>query len=275
MVVVTSNSEAGDAALTVAALQISAGRDPSANLRLIGDAVRRAADRGADLVVAPEAAMACFGTRLADVAQPLDGPFADGLRALAQQHRVLLAAGMFTPAHAGKVHNTVLVTGADGEWTYDKIHLYDAFGARESDTVQAGNTVLTFAALGTTIGVATCYDLRFADQFSALGRAGAQLVIVPASWGDGPSKREQWDVLVRARAMDAQAYLLAADQSLPPDPAVAGGRAPLGVGASAVVDPLGSLLARAGSGPEVLVARIDLSVVPEVRARVPIFSSPG
>lgn len=178
-----------------------------------------------------------------------------------------MVAGLFTPAADGRVRNTLLATGAGVEASYDKIHLYDAFGSRESDLVEAGTEHVAVDALGTRIGLATCYDLRFADQFTALGRAGVEVVCVPASWGDGPGKAEQWDLLVRARAMDAQAWLVACDQAWTP----ARGADPLGVGRSAVVDALGGVRARLGHQPDLLVTTIDPAVVADVRARVPIL----
>lgn len=253
--------------LRVAACQLSAGADPHDNLRVATAAVARAADAGARLVVLPEATMARFGTRLADVAQPLDGPFADGLRAAAARHGVTVVAGLFEPADDGRVHNTLLLTGPGGEVTYRKIHLYDAFGSRESDTVAPGSTLVTARVDRVLVGLATCYDVRFADQFTALGRAGAQVVVLPASWGEGPGKAEQWDLLVRSRAMDAQAWLLACDQAWSPPQ----GADPLGIGRSALIDPLGGVRGRLGHEPGVLTGEVDTALVEQVRARVPIL----
>lgn len=251
----------------VAAAQIAATADPTQNLALIAAYAERAAGAGARIVVFPEAAMACFGTGLATVAQPVDGPFGTGVREAAARYGVTLVVGMFTPAPEGRVRNTLLLTGPDGEATYDKIHLYDAFGSRESETVAAGEKVVTATVGSVRIGLATCYDLRFADQFTALGRAGADLVLVPASWGDGPGKAEQWDLLTRARAMDAQAYLLAAGMAW----RAPQGTDPLGIGRSVLVDPLGRVCARLGHEEGLLIAEADLASVPAVRARVPIL----
>ena len=120
---------------------------------------------------------------------------------------------------------------------------------------------------GVTFGVSTCFDLRFAAQFTELGRRGAQVLLVPASWGEGPGKAEQWDLLVRARATDAQAWLLACDQAWTP-PA---GADPLGIGRSACVDPLGVIRAALPAGPGVLVCDVDPSLASDVRSRVPIL----
>lgn len=253
--------------LTVSAAQIIATDDPGANLELVREATTRAADAGAQVVVFPEATMARFGSPLRTLAQPSDGPFADGVRGVASEHGVLIVAGMFTPGSDGRVRNTLLATGAGVEASYDKIHLYDAFGSRESDTVEPGVEYVTVDAFGVRIGLATCYDLRFADQFTALGRAGAQVVCLPACWADGPGKAEQWDVLVRARALDAQAWLVACDMAWTP----AQGPDPLGLGRSAVIDPLGGVRVRLGHTPDVLVTTVDTALVESTRARVPIL----
>ncbi|GAA4532449.1 carbon-nitrogen hydrolase family protein [Amycolatopsis samaneae] len=255
------------ATVRIAAAQIAGSTDPLANLAVVEDAVERAAGRGADLVVLPEAALASFAADPRTVAQPLDGPWATGVRKAAAKHDVLVVAGMFEPAPDGRVHNTLLITGRGVESAYRKIHLYDAFGSRESDTVAPGAELVQVELRGVRIGFATCYDLRFADHFTALGRAGAELVVVPASWGAGPGKEEQWDLLTRARAHDAQAWLLACDQAWTPP----SGTDPLGVGRSVLADPLGGVHARLGGTPGLLVADVDVETVRAVRQRVPIL----
>jgi len=251
----------------VAAAQIVSGPDPVANLATAIESVRRAAAAGAQLVVLPEATMACFGTDLGAVAEPLDGPWVSALRQCATDLDVTVVAGMFEPADDGRVHNTLLVAGRDVDTSYRKIHLYDAFGSRESDLVAPGTRHVVVTVRGVRVGMATCYGLRFADQFTALGRAGAELVVVPASWGDGPGKSEQWDLLTRARATDAQAWLLAADQAwVPPR-----GTDPLGVGRSVLVDPLGRVCVMLGHEAALLTTEIDLTFVQQVRKRIPVL----
>lgn len=253
--------------LRIAACQISSTDDPDHNLARFAEAAREVAERGARVIVFPEATMARFGTPLASIAQPLDGPFAEGVRAVAAETGALIVVGMFTPADEGRVHNTLLITGAGVDARYDKIHLFDAFGSRESDTVAPGGELVTVEAFGVTLGFATCFDLRFSDQFRDLARRGAELIMVPASWGEGPGKAEQWDVLTRARAMDAQAWLVACDQAWTP-PA---GTDPLGLGRSVVVEPLGGVRARLGAAVDALVTDIDPAIVAGVRQRVPIL----
>jgi predicted amidohydrolase len=259
------------ALLTVAAAQLTSGPDPTANLSLVTDAIAAAAARGAHLLVTPEATMACFGTDLRAVAEPLDGPWASAVRAAAREHGITAVVGMFEPAHDGRVHNTLLVAEPSeptGDVSgYRKIHLFDAFGSRESAVVAPGDELVRIHVDSVSVGLATCYDVRFADQFSALGRAGAELILVPASWGDGPGKAEQWDLLTRARAADAKAWLLACDQAWTQPR----GRAPLGLGRSVLADPTGAVRTRLGSEPGLLVAEIDTDLVREVRERVPIL----
>ena len=254
--------------LRIALAQLTSGPDVDENLAAVTALIAEAAERGARLVVFPEATMACFGSRLSEVAEPLDGPFACGVRAAAASAGVIAVAGIFTPAGGGRVHNTLLITGPGIEASYHKIHLYDAFGSRESETVSPGASLVSIDALGTRIGFATCYDLRFADQFTDLGRRGARLVVVPASWGDGPGKDQQWDVLTRARAMDAQAYLAACDQAWTPPQGVR----PLGIGLSRVADPFGTIVGQLDERAGLLVVDIDLARVDAARRQLPILA---
>ncbi|MDX6282701.1 MAG: deaminated glutathione amidase [Kribbellaceae bacterium] len=253
--------------LRVAAAQISTGPDPVANLAIATEAVRRAAAAGATLIALPEATLAAFDTDLRAVAEPLDGPFATGVRKVAADLGIVVIAGLFEPADDGRVHNTLLATGPGVEASYRKIHLYDAFGSRESDLVAPGKDLVTIEVDGVRVGLATCYDLRFAAQFTDLGRTGAELIVVPASWGAGPGKEEQWDLLTRARASDAQAWLLACDQAWTPPV----GTDPLGIGRSTLVDPLGHTHTQLSAEPDLLLGTVDTDRAGAVRTRVPIL----
>lgn len=253
--------------LHVCAAQINSTGDPATNLNTVTDAIRDAAGQGAQLVVLPEAAMACFGTPLKQVAEPLDGPWANSVRKTAAEENVTAVVGMFEPTSDGRVYNTLLVTGPTLETAYRKCHLYDALGACESDSVAPGDEYVTVQLDGFTVGLATCFDLRFADQFTALGRAGAELVVVPASWGDGPGKADQWDRLVHTRAMDSQAWLLACDQAWTPPV----GSEPLGVGRSALVDPIGRTHTQLGHEPSRIVTTVDSATVRSIRESIPLF----
>lgn len=259
--------------MRVALAQVLTGHDPEENLEHVRHAITDAASQGAELVVLPEATMCAFGRPLAEVAEPLDGPWATAVRDAARAAGVTLVVGMFTPAADGRVHNTLLVTGAT-EASYDKVHLYDAFGARESDTVTAGTRPVVVDLAGERVGLATCYDVRFPTLFTALARRGARLIVVPASWADGPGKKEQWELLVRARALDSTSVIVACGQALPSAAGVTvTGSAPRGVGGSLVVSPLGDVLARCGDAPELIVVDVDLDQVDAVRRVLPVIEN--
>lgn len=270
----------------MAAVQVATSTDLEENRRLVGAHVGAAAREGASLVVFPEATMCTFGGPSFDltaVAEPLDGPFVQAMRAAAARHGVTVVAGMFERASASgreledrRPFNTVVVAGPDGELlgAYRKLHLFDALGAKESARMRAGDPatgVTTFhfggrAGIGErggemTAGVMTCYDLRFPEMARALVDRGAMLLVVPAHWYAGPEKREVWETLVRARAIESTAYVVAA-----------GKPAPEGVGRSMVVDPAGvvcTVLEEAGDG--VAIADVEASEVAHVRAVLPVL----
>jgi predicted amidohydrolase len=254
--------------------QILSGPDPAANLALVSERTARAAEQGAELVVFPEATMRCFGRNLAEVAEPVDGRWADGVRAAASSAGVVVVVGMFTPADRGRVHNTLLVTGPGAEATYDKIHLFDAYGFAESDTVAPGDKPVVVDVGGVLVGVTTCYDVRFPGLYTTLADAGAELICVAASWGAGPGKVEQWDLLTRARALDTTTFIAACGQA---DPAAVGapthGSAPTGVGHSAVIGPDGQIEASLGAAPGLLVHDVDLGRLGPVRRSLPVLAN--
>ncbi|GAB3621247.1 carbon-nitrogen hydrolase family protein [Glutamicibacter endophyticus] len=260
--------------MKIALAQILSSPDPAANLDLIRDHVSTAAAQGAELVVFPEATMCAFGHDLAAVAEELDGPWATSVRSIATDFRVTLVVGMFSPGEQGRVRNTLLVTGPGIDTHYDKIHLYDAFGYRESDSVTPGDTPVQFELEGTTIGLATCYDVRFPELFFKHTDAGARLSIVCASWASGPGKAEQWKLAARARAMDSTSFVVAVDQADPhsvSDQVPAG--VPLGVGHSALISPLGVVLSDLGPRPGLRVVDIDLQQVEPARAGLPVLAN--
>lgn len=260
--------------MRIALVQLTSSRSVEDNLGLVRARLAEAGRRHADVVVFPEATMRAFGHSLTEVAEPLDGPWADAVRAAADDAGVVAVVGMFTPGEPGTVRNTLLVHGRGVDTHYDKIHLYDAFGFLESDTVTAGKEPVTFTVDGVTFGLATCYDVRFPNLFTATADDGAQVQIVCASWGPGPGKAEQWDLLVRARALDSTTFVVACGQG---DPETVGagpaGSAPTGIGHSAVVSPLGKTVVALGGKPELAVVDIDPSTVDDVRATLPVLAN--
>lgn len=260
--------------MRVAVSQMASGVTPERNLAVLAEQAERAADEGAEVVVFPEAAMARFGIPLGAVAEPLDGPWATRVRAVAERTGVLVVAGMFTPAEDGRVHNTLLITGRGVDTYYDKLHLFDAFGFTESKTVAPGGRTVVATVDGVLCGFATCYDVRFPELFRRLAEEGAQVVVVAASWGDGPGKQEQWELLVRARALDSTCWIVAAGQAAPDAVGEAPAtRAPTGIGHSMIVSPLGEVRARLGATPGLLLADLDPAETEAARKAVPVLAN--
>jgi deaminated glutathione amidase len=213
--------------------------------------------------------MCRFGVPLAPIAEPLDGPWADGVRAVAQRNDVTVVAGMFCPNDDGRVTNTLIAAGPEGNAHYHKIYLYDAFGFSESRTVAPGLEPVLISIDGVAVGLTTCYDIRFPELYVELARRGAQLITVHASWGSGHGKLEQWTLLARARAMDTTGYVAAVDQAYPGDDIAAVG--PTGVGGSVVTSPLGEVVASAGCDQQLLVSDLDLTAVEKARETVAVL----
>jgi len=255
--------------MRIAVAQILSGTDPADNLQLVRDYTGRAADAGARLVVFPEATMCRFGVPLAPVAEPVDGPWADGVRRIAAEAGITVIVGMFSPADNGRVHNTLLAAGPATNTHYDKIHLYDAFGFTESRTVAPGREPVVIDVDGVVVGLTTCYDIRFPELFTTLARRGAQLIAVSASWAAGPGKLEQWTLLARARALDSTSYIVAAGQADPGEPLASS--APAGVGGSLVVSPFGDVVASAGGDPQLLVTDVALDRVAQARDTIAVL----
>lgn len=260
--------------MRIALAQIVTGADPYANLDLVADHAGRAADQGADLLLCPEATMRCFGLPLGEIAEPADGPWASRLAEIATDADVVVAAGMFRPSDDGRVRNTLRVVGRGIDACYDKIHLYDAYGFAESDTVAPGEEVLVVDIGGVQVGMTLCYDVRFPGLYTALADRGATVICVAASWGAGPSKIEQWELLARARALDSTCFVAAVGQA---DPATVGvqttGSAPTGVGHSLVVSPVGEVIDGLGAEPGLLVVDIDPADVETARRSIPVLAN--
>ncbi|WP_102158820.1 carbon-nitrogen hydrolase family protein [Zhihengliuella halotolerans] len=260
--------------MRIALAQILSSSNPSENLETVAERAREARAAGAELVVFPEAVMTAFGNDLNAVAEPLDGPWAQRVREIAGEHGIAIVAGMFTPGDGSRIRNTLLATGPGLDASYDKIHLFDAFGFKESDAVAPGEAPTTFTHGGLTFGLATCYDVRFPALFAANARTGAQVQIVCASWGDGPGKARQWDLLTTARALDSTSYVLACGQA---DPASRGIEAPdatpLGIGRSAAIGPKGEVLERLEGAEGMIVVDVDVAQVEAARAAIPVLAN--
>ena len=259
--------------MRVALCQIPVSSRAEVNSGRVRDALERAADQGADLAVFPEATQVRFGSDLRAAAEPLDGPFCSGLAAAAKQTGVALVAGVFEPAPGGRVYNTAVAYDGAGELVaaYRKLHLFDAFGHRESDEVAPGSAPVACTLAGVRAGLAICYDVRFGELSRALAVAGAELLVLPAAWAAGLFKEEHWVTLVRARAIENTMWVAAVCQV--PDPDEPPTRAATGVGRSMLVDPLGVVRADLGPAPGVTVAEVDTGLIATVRASLPSLAN--
>ena len=255
--------------MRVALCQIPVSSAPSVNLERVGAALAQARDQGADLAVFPEATQARFGTPLAGIAEPVDGPFCSTLASLAKASGIGVVAGVFEPSGDGRVFNTAVAFSHSGELlaAYRKLHLFDAFGHQESAEVAPGTSVVWFDYCGLRVGLLICYDIRFPELARALAVNQADLLVVPAAWAAGLFKEEHWVTLVRARAIENTVWVAAAGQVPDPDEPVT--RAATGVGRSMLVDPLGVVRADLGPYPGVTVGEVDAATVAEVRKSVP------
>ncbi len=258
-----------DESVAIAVAQFAPGDDTAKNLAEIRTLAARAAGRGARLVVFPEYSsffVPELGERSVRAAQPLDGPFASTLSTLADEFGIHLVAGMLeTTQDAGRFSNTLVAFDPAGELVakYRKIHLYDAFGQRESDWVVAGpiEPPETFALGSLTVGLQTCYDIRFPEVTRRIVDAGADLILLPSEWVRGPLKEQHWRTLVTARALENTIYIAAADQA-----------PPIGAGNSMIVDPMGVELVTVGENTDVALAWVSPSRIAEVRAVNPALA---
>jgi predicted amidohydrolase len=255
--------------MRVALCQIPVSSRPVVNFKRVRLALAQAAEAGADLAVFPEATQVRFGSDLSAAAEPLDGPFCSGLAEAAKEAGVALVAGVFEPAADGRVYNTAVAYDAAGELvaSYRKLHLFDAFGQRESDQVAPGSAPVICTLAGMRTGLQICYDVRFGELSRALTVGGAALLVLPAAWAAGLFKEDHWVTLVRARAIENTVWVAAVGQV--PDPDEPPTRAATGIGRSMLVDPLGVVRADLGPGPGVLVAEVDADLISTVRAQLP------
>ena len=259
--------------LHAAAIQLNSQGDLEANLAIVARLVDRAAADGAQIVVVPEN-FAYFGPeRLRrDIAESeAGGPIQEALQELAQRHRVAIVAGGFPERSTDpkRPFNTCLVVGSDGgvRARYRKLHLFDVElpGGRvlsESATTMPGTTPVITEVEGVAVGLTICYDLRFPELFRWLSEHGAEVVVVPAAF-TLQTGRDHWQVLVRARAIENQVWVVAANQW---------GEHPesrQSYGHSAVVDPWGRIVAEQAEGTGVVGALLDLDELTVIRRRLP------
>jgi deaminated glutathione amidase len=262
--------------LRAAAVQLTATPDKAANLQAADRLVRRAAADGAKLVVLPEKwSVMGRGADLRAGAEPLDGPATAWARETARELGIDLVAGSISERIAGepKLRNTSLHIGPDGEIkaTYRKVHMFDVEVEgtiyRESEHEAPGDDVVVSAtADGVELGLTVCYDVRFPELYRILAVRGARIVTIPAAF-TVPTTRDHWEVLVRARAIEDQCFVIAANQVGTHVEGLASG------GRSMIVDPWGLVLAQAADAQTVITADLDLDAQAAIRTRLPSLAN--
>jgi predicted amidohydrolase len=265
--------------MRAAAVQLNATPDLDRNLERADRLTRAAAADGAQLVVLPEKWSALGrGPALVAGAQPIDGPAIAWARDIAREFGIDLVAGSFSERIDGeeRLRNTSVHVGPDGEIraTYRKVHMFDVVvdgvEYRESEHEEPGDElVVSETAGGVQLGLSICYDLRFPEIYRITAIRGARVFTVPAAF-TVPTTRDHWEVLLRARAIENQAFVVAANQigehDCGPPPLRSGGR-------SMIVDPWGLVLARAADGEGHIVADLDLEAQARIRSELPALAN--
>ncbi|MET0604445.1 MAG: carbon-nitrogen hydrolase family protein [Baekduia sp.] len=263
--------------MRAAAVQLTATADKATNLETADRLVRAAARDGASLVVLPEK-WSVYGSPEDQRAgaEPLDGPALSWARAIARELEIDLVAGSIAELateDAERGHNTSVHIGPDGSdrATYRKLHMFDVLVGgreyRESDGEAPGDEiVLSTLADGLRLGLTICYDLRFPELYRRLAVDGARVLAVPAAFTE-PTTRDHWEILLRARAIENQAFVVAANQVGRHAPGLKTG------GRSMIVDPWGIVLAQAADVECHVVAELDLDRLARIRADLPSLAN--
>ncbi|HCG79171.1 MAG TPA: amidohydrolase [Oceanospirillales bacterium] len=256
----------------IAAVQCTSVSDPEKNKRALSVLISEAASQGADLVLLPEMCLSMNSDYYQELAE--DSATLDWLAAQAATHSLWLVAGAVpqpAPGDDARVRSASLVFNPEGELVkrYDKIHLFDvdvgdAQGSyRESDTFSSGSDIVNIETPVGNIGLTICFDLRFPEQYQALRDAGADIILVPAAFTHTTGEAH-WEILLKARAIETQCYVLAANQcGWHDDKRRTWGH-------SMIIDPWGESLGMLHESPGVIVADVDLKVLEDLRKKMPL-----
>jgi len=255
----------------IAVAQIESSTDKNANLEKALDWVRRAKERNAEAIAFPEFLMAFSPSsqtakELTQIAEATDGPFVSALREAAKRSDIAVVATIYEKsAIPDRVYDTALWIDALGNIpsVYRKLHLYDAFGFKESDKFHPGEEVAPLLQSGESrLGMMICYDLRFPEMARMLALEGANVLIAPAGWVQGDLKLEHWRTMIQARALENGAYVIAPGQV-----------GNIYIGHSLIVDPLGRIVVDLGEKEGMEVVDLDLNLVKETRQKLPLLKN--
>ena len=251
--------------------QMASSTEKRANLKRALEFIKEAKDKKAALLAFPEFLMAFSpatqsAADLAGSAEALDGPFVSTLREAAKASGVAVIATVYeiSPV-ADRVYDSAVWIDAAGNIAanYRKLHLYDAFGFKESDKFRPGEDIAPPVRLGEArCGMMICYDLRFPEMARMLALQGADLLLAPAGWVAGDLKVEHWQTMIKARALENGCYVIAPGQV-----------GNIYIGHSLAVDPLGQTLVDLGESEGLEIIEIDLNLVRETREKLPLLQN--
>ena len=255
----------------IAVAQISSSANKQDNLMAARALIREAKAKSARMIAFPEFLMAYSASEqsaeeLCAVAEAVDGPFTTALRGAARDSRIHIVATIYEQCGVPhRVYDTALWIDDAGNIAaiYRKLHLYDALGFKESDKFVAGDELTPpvktdFGKAGLMI----CYDLRFPELSRLLTLMGANVLVAPSGWVQGDMKIDNWQTMIKARALENGCYVIAPDQV-----------GNIYIGHSMVVDPFGRVLVAMNDRQGVEVADLDLAVVAEVREKLPLLKN--
>ncbi|WP_293695629.1 nitrilase-related carbon-nitrogen hydrolase [uncultured Agrococcus sp.] len=259
--------------LLVSTAQFWADTDVDENLRVIAAMADRAAERGSQLLVLPEASMFLWRSApeaLAEAARLHGERFFEQVATIARRAGVAIVAPGYAPSDDGRPWNRMVAFDRTGERvaTYDKVHLYDAFAYLESDSVRPGPVYEDHAELGVfdvdgwRVGMLNCYDLRFPEMSRALVDRGAEVLAIGSAWVVGHRKEFHFRTLAQARAIENTVFLAASTQ-----------QGDFSIGGSAVFGPLGDTLASAELDADLVTARLRDEALREARAILPVLEN--
>ena len=253
----------------IAIAQIESSTEKEVNLEASVKLIDKARNHGAELMVFPEFLMAFSPARqsaeeLTELAESLEGSFVSALRAAAKASKIATVATIYEKAPVpSRVYDTALWIDDSGNIAsvYRKLHLYDAFGFKESDKFHPGADIAPLTVLGEgRFGMMICYDLRFPELARMLTLQGANILLAPSGWVQGDLKLEHWQTMIKARALENGSYVIAPDQV-----------GNIYIGHSMAVDPLGRTLVDLGDSEGVEVIDINLELIRETREKLPLL----
>jgi predicted amidohydrolase len=255
----------------VAVAQIKSSTDKKENLALACALVDEARSKNAQLVAFPEFLMAFSpgeqsSADLTAVAESIDGPFVGALKNAAKASATALLATIYeTCAVPDRVFDTALWIDGGGNIAavYRKLHLYDAFGFKESDKFHPGTGIAEPVSWADArCGVMICYDLRFPEMARMLALGGAEVLFVPSGWVQGDMKLDHWETMNKARALENGCYVVAPDQT-----------GNIYIGHSLIVDPFGRIVVDMDDKEGLEIIELDLGIVTEAREKLPLLKN--